>query len=140
MSTVLAEHTYERVLRLIPHLEAMQGYACSRVKGQPALQLAILEQTPYTTIFRLLQQTRVDGLPVPNPELELRVYHDLRVAEALRYRTRYGSGDWLSGRVHHQGPVGDKRELNFFLWKWLGHCLSQGHNLLPAPRAEALKG
>jgi uncharacterized protein YqiB (DUF1249 family) len=138
MSTILAERTYERVLQLAPCLEDMAGSTCSHIAGQPLLHLIILEQTPYTTVVRLLQQARVGDAKVPSPEVELRVYHDLRVAEALCWRSRYGRGEWLAGMVHNKASLGDKRELNFFLWKWLGHCLALGHSLWPAAREEEL--
>jgi uncharacterized protein YqiB (DUF1249 family) len=133
MSTVLAEHNYARVMDLIPALRAMPRAARSRVRGAQDLHLQVLEQCAYSTVFVLVQYSRYARAWRPNPEVKVRVYHDLRVAEVLSYRNPFGERHAYPCSPEQPFQPDAKRELNFFLWKWLGHCLAAGHRLHGQP-------
>jgi len=143
MSTILAEHNYIRLLDLIPNLDLLDGECVSEREGRRSLWLRVVEQTPYSTLCELHEygvlqapvgsqdEARADA-QVEEIALTLRVYHDARVAELLSYRNRYGGGEVVAAPVLQTPALNRKRELNFFLWKWLGHCLERGHRLSPA--------
>lgn len=135
MSTILAEHNYIRLLDLIPNLDLLDGECVSEREGQRSLWLRIVEQTPYSTLCDLheyshggddaaQQQGSVEEIA-----LTVRVYHDARVADLLSYHNRFGGSEVFDARVLETPALNKKRELNFFLWKWLGHCLAHGHKL-----------
>lgn len=129
MSTVLAEHNYHRLLDLAPNLDLMDGECISERDGRRSLWLRVLEQTPYSTLCQLHEYSRGGGGEVEEIALTLRVYHDARVADLLSYRNRFGGCEVFEARVLEDAALKKKRELNFFLWKWLGHCLAHGHRL-----------
>jgi len=129
MSTVLAEHTYARLLVLAPNLDLLDGECLSQPDGRRRLWLRIIEQTPYSTHCRLSEYSGEGRAEVEELVVELRVYHDAHVADMLRYHNRFGGHDVFENRVLDSSGLARKRELNFFVWKWLGHCLAQGHRI-----------
>lgn len=130
MSTVIAEQTYVRLLLLAPNLDLLSGECISERHGRRSLWLRVIEQTPYSTRCSLTEWSG-DGQSGDLAELvvELRVYHDARVADLLSYSNRYGSCEVFDQPVLAGASLSRKRELNFFLWKWLGHCLAHGHRI-----------
>ncbi len=93
------------------------------------LVLAVTECCPYTTTLRISQEHCLPWLPVPS--MEVRVYHDARMAEvvgaqnARRFRSIYA----YPNAAMHQPD--EKAQLNLFLGEWLSHCLACGHELEP---------
>jgi len=129
MSTVLAEHNYIRLLALVPNLDLLDGECVSEAGVGRSLWLRIVEQTPYSTLCELHEYSSGEAGEIEEIGLTLRVYHDARVADLLSYHNRFGGGEVFDARVLQTPGLNKKRELNFFLWKWLGHCLAQGHRL-----------
>ncbi|MEK1941616.1 MAG: DUF1249 domain-containing protein, partial [Pseudomonas sp.] len=93
------------------------------------LALDVLEACPYTTTLKVRQEHSLPWLPVP--QLEVRVYHDARMAEvvsaenARRFRSIY---PYPNAAMHQPD---EKTQLNLFLGEWLSHCLACGHELEP---------
>ncbi|GAA5192113.1 DUF1249 domain-containing protein [Ferrimonas gelatinilytica] len=82
----LCERNYGRLCALLSQARERQGrrrHYLWRHRDEPLqLEIVILEQTPYTE--RLKVRRLAPPLPFVNaPELELRLYHDARVAEVL---------------------------------------------------------
>jgi len=127
------EANYARLMRLLPAMRETQGsrrVALSqgeRLLG--VLALDVLEACPYTTTLRVRQEHSLPWLPVP--QLEVRVYHDARMAEvvsaenARRFRSIY---PYPNAAMHQPD---EKTQLNLFLGEWLSHCLACGHELEP---------
>ncbi|MBU1332306.1 MAG: DUF1249 domain-containing protein [Gammaproteobacteria bacterium] len=127
------EANYARLMRLLP---AMREVACARrvalSQGEQqlgVLALEVLETCPYTTTLQVRQEHSLPWLPVP--QLEVRVYHDARMAEvvsaqsARRFRSIYP----YPNEAMHQPD--EKTQLNLFLGEWLSHCLACGHEAVP---------
>ncbi|MEL7557384.1 DUF1249 domain-containing protein [Stutzerimonas chloritidismutans] len=125
------EANYLRLMRLLPEMRnrpdtrriAMsQG---DRLLG--VLVLAVTESCPYTTTVQISQQDCLPWLPVP--QMDVRVYHDARMAEVIgaenarRFRGIYS---YPNAQMHQPD---EKNQLNLFLGEWLGHCLACGHEL-----------
>ena len=91
------------------------------------LVLTVTESCPYTTTVQISQQDCLPWLPVP--QLDVRVYHDARMAEVIgaenarRFRGIYS---YPNAQMHQPD---EKNQLNLFLGEWLGHCLACGHEL-----------
>ncbi|QLC73547.1 DUF1249 domain-containing protein [Pseudomonas sp. LPB0260] len=127
------EANYARLMRLLPEMRSEQKtrrVALSqgdRVLG--VLVLEVLEACPYTTTLLVRQEHSLPWLPVP--QLQVRVYHDARMAEvvsaenARRFRSIY---PYPNAAMHQPD---EKSQLNLFLGEWLSHCLACGHE--PAP-------
>lgn len=127
------EQNYIRLRRLIPDFEKIGASAVSTVPGGMDLHYACLERSKYTTVFSLTYK-----FETLEPNLEIRVYHDARVAEVLASNVQSEGAYWWDRRhkvsslfrtdLHN---LQTKWRLNRFLHKWLHYCLKQGHMFVP---------
>lgn len=123
----LHEVNYQLVMRLIPDMLNMGDAAVSRVREGDDLHLRIIERSPYTTALSLTHHFQAGSIRLPVPDLWLRVYHDVSVAEAI---AQLDGNSPAHARAYdwHEGLDADiKRKLNAFTEKWLRRCLQQGH-------------
>lgn len=124
----LCEENYHTTLRLVPALKNLRGELRSVREGGLDLHLEIIEQAPYTTLLRLTyffpyNDGKVHHIPVADPDVLLRAYHDAEQIEVLDLRQTI-----LPIHGHYQYPALEaKWRANLFLSKWLGFCLRQGH-------------
>ncbi len=123
----LYESNFVRLGWLVGDLRALRGAAVSRVAADCDLHLTPLELSPYTSVLRLTYEFNPAGEVVRDPDLEVCVYHDARLAEVRSF---------LGFRRHPQLArlmTGGKRELdqrwtrNMMLNKWLEYCAERGH-------------
>jgi uncharacterized protein YqiB (DUF1249 family) len=124
----LYESNFVRLGWLVRDLRSITSRAVSRVGSDCDLFLTPIESCPYTSVFRLTYEFDSAGEWVRDPDLEVCVYHDARLAEV---RSFYGS-------KRHPELVrlesGLKRELdqrwtrNMMLNKWLEYCAERGHH------------
>ena len=129
----VCELNYLRLLRLLPDMRdglAQRNLLLSQGEqsfGQ--LHIAVLENCPYTTTVQVSQQHCLSWLPVP--KMEVRVYHDARMAEVVRAENarRFRGIYAYPNALMHQPD--EKNQLNLFLGEWLSHCLACGHELEP---------
>lgn len=92
---------------------------------QPVLQLARVERTRYTETWRLAQMTPT--LPwCPELDMEVRLFHDARMADVLRFQSARRIPA-IVPPAHAAGwRVNEKQLVNRFLGDCLQHCLSHG--------------
>ena len=129
----LYESNFIRLGWLVPELRRMQGSVVSEVSGEPALELSVVEQCRYTTSLYLTYLFGESGAITREPGLEIRVYHDARLAEAC------GTG---TGPTHPRlrklvaevaVDRGGRWSCNMLLNKWLEYCVGSGHRFaIPA--------
>ena len=124
----LYESNFVRLGWLASDLRRVTEGAVSRAASDCDLHLIPLEISRYTSLFRLTYEFECDGAIVRDPDLEVCVYHDARLAEARSFRGFQ--------RHPHLARVesGLKRELdqrwtrNMMLNKWLEYCAERGHH------------
>ena len=129
----LYESNYIRLGWLVPELRRMKGSITSEVAGEPALELSVVEQCRYTTALHLTYLFGESGAVTREPQLEIRVYHDARLAEAcgtgvgpLHPRLRKLAAEVAISR-------GMRWSCNMLLNKWLEYCVGSGHRFaIPA--------
>ena len=124
----LNEVNYQLIMRLIPDMFNMGEASISRSREGDKLYLRIIERSPYTTALSLTHHFQAGSISLPVPDLWLRVYHDVCVAEAI---AQLDGNSPAHARAYdwHEGLDADiKRKLNSFTEKWLRHCLQQGHS------------
>lgn len=96
-------------------------------------QYTVIEKPPYVPlcidhigqdIFALSQNPVVEGVVVPDPDMEIRISHQKRTAEPLVFQDRAGK------RVVYPEPgkvdLKAKNDLAEYLDRWLSDLLSQG--------------
>ena len=130
------EANYARLMRLLPQMrENFQARRVAMSHGEHLLGVLALEVTeagPYTTTLQVRQEHSLPWLPVPH--LEVRVYHDARMAEvvgAAHARRLRPSYPYPNAAMHQPD---EKSQLNLFLGEWLSHCMAAGHELAEVRR------
>ena len=128
----LYESNFVRLGWLLGDLANLGGYYRSTVSDNLALHASVQDVQRYTTTFRMTYWFDVDGERVADPDLEVRVYHDARLAEAMRcYSTPHS--DVLKGFDVDAGSELQRRwTRNTMLNKWLEYCVDLGHQFEPA--------
>jgi len=123
----LYESNYLRLRALVGDVRRHAGKRVSRVQGDCDLHFEVLEHAPYTSMLRLTYLFEEPGSLVADPDLEVRVYHDARLAEAS------GCGRWIRHaslehvRAGIPAQLGERWLRNMMLNKWLDYCLERGH-------------
>jgi uncharacterized protein YqiB (DUF1249 family) len=125
----LYESNFVRLRWLVRDLRAITARVVSKTATDCDLYLTPMESSRYTSVLRLTYEF-ADGAAacIRDPDLEVCVYHDARLAEVRSFRG-FQRHPQLS-RLHS----GLKRELdqrwtrNMMLNKWLEYCAEQGHH------------
>lgn len=121
------ESNYVRLKELIPGLPNRNGEFVSRVTGDCALSLKIEEHSRYTTTFQLTYLFEVPGGCIADPDLRIRAYHDMHLAEVL-HCARWHRHDVLSAiKSELYCQLGERWLRNMMLNKWLDYCVERGH-------------
>ncbi|MET0065173.1 MAG: DUF1249 domain-containing protein [Candidatus Thiodiazotropha sp.] len=119
----LSEENYRLLMRMAPDLTVMSGRAQSCLEQGMDLHLEILEQTPYTSLIHMTYYFSHSVGDYPDPDAELRVYHDSRQVDVVALRqSALPLEKW--GR---NPTVLQRWRINLFLSKWLQFCLESGH-------------
>ena len=124
----LYESNFVRLGWLVNDLLEIKYQRVSKVSADCDLYLTPLELARYTSVFRLTYEFDSEGSGLRDPDLEVCVYHDARLAEVRSFR----------GFQRHpqlaELQSGLKRELdqrwtrNMMLNKWLEYCSERGHH------------
>jgi len=130
----LYESNYIRLASLVPHLETVARPQVSEVAGDCPLHLAVSERSRYTTTLRLTYVFEDGGdRGLADPDLQIRVYHDARLAEVqscARWH-RHAMLDALRSQLARD--LGDRWLRNVMLNKWLDYCVERGHRFPSTP-------
>jgi uncharacterized protein YqiB (DUF1249 family) len=117
---------YLGMLKLFPDMQAGEPAARGILLGNgDTVVLQVLDSGPYTTLVGMEQQRRDIAL-VPPRRCQVRVYHDVRLAEVVAW----GPVRKLRGRYHYPNrdmhQEDEKWQTNRFLGEWIQFCLEQG--------------
>jgi uncharacterized protein len=129
----LYESNYVRLRGLVGDLRGLAGSRVSRVPADCDLHLDAIEHSPYTTVFRLTYFFGDESGTAPDPDLEVRVYHDARLAEAGRCGRWVRHPGLASIRSRVTASLGDRWLRNMLLNKWLDYCVDRGHRFAALP-------
>ena len=117
----VCESNYRKLRHLIPDLTGLGSAASAHVPGKPPLFLRLLDRSPHTLTLEL---THGFG-KVLEPAVKIRVCLDAKTAEVLSDSSRPSVFEVLGGQKAFTHSVLDyKWTLNYFLMRWLDHCLS----------------
>lgn len=124
----LYESNYRRLQKLLGDIRHIPAEAVSAVPDDLDLHLEVEERSPYTTTFRLTYRFGENGEGEADPDLQVRLYHDVQVAEVMSCRKLH------KHRLLKRYPTDAGDELkrrwqrNVLLNKWLEYCLERGHS------------
>ncbi len=120
------ESNYLRLLRLFPDYETA-NYREFSLPGGQRVRINVVERCRYTTCLKIQQQSGPENWLV-SPQFEVRIYHDVRMAEVTSFQSRRRT----AARYEYPNPDmharDEKAQQNLFLAEWLGHCLEQGRS------------
>jgi uncharacterized protein YqiB (DUF1249 family) len=128
----LYESNYIRLGWLAPGLRSLSGSLTSQVAGEPALELSVMEQCRYTTALQMSYVFGRGEAAAREPGLEIRVYHDARLAEACGTGAASAHPRLRSLAAGVAPNHGKRWSCNMLLNKWLEYCVGSGHRF-PAP-------
>ena len=124
------ERNFQKLLRIAPELRLTKEYAKSKVAGLMDLNLDVLEQSQgYMRIALSHYWIHHSNDMIPDPDMEIAVFLDDGLAEALSYQDAftyeiaYSDGATLPVFEVHT-------RLNEFLEQWLDNLAAQGHVLI----------
>jgi len=123
----ICDSNYQKIFKLIPNLLTFTESAVGVSKQNCALHLKILEHTPYTMTVELSHCFNKNLDEFLEPAVKIRLYLDAHLAEVLSDHARAGvsrvfKDPGLSGEIMNY-----KWRLNYFLQKWLDHCLKKDY-------------
>ncbi len=119
----VCEWNYEKLASLIPDLAGVDETAVAQVNGKPSLHLRLLERSPYTLVLELTH----DFVRGVEPAVKIRVCLDAKTAEALSDHWRPYVLDAVRDRYSAKSVLDYKWSLNYFLTRWLDHCLQNDY-------------
>jgi uncharacterized protein len=129
----LYESNYIRLGWLIPNLRDLDSASISNVDNDLPLHLHVDERSPYTTTLTLTYLFEdTDGARVADPDLQIRVYHDARLAEVQACARWHRHSILESIRSDLARALGDRWLRNVMLNKWLDYCVERGHRFAPS--------
>ena len=120
----LCESNYHKLLQLIPNLQAFNAEAIGYADQKPNLHLQIVERSSYTITLQLSHCFDKDLELLRVPDVKIRLYLDAHMAEVLRDYKRPAVRNIYKDPKQSIEIMNYKWRLNYFLQKWLNHCLS----------------
>ena len=119
----VCEENFVRLMRLAPDVLNLRSEARARAKGKPELYVRLIERSPFTLVLELTHVFAGASASLGEPAVRLRVCLDSRTVEML--------SDWARTHVHEalrdaasiESVLDYKWNLNYFLSRWLDHCL-----------------
>lgn len=127
----VCEANYEKLLRLIPDLPLLKENNIGSSKKNAGLQITLKTLSPYTMTIELNHCLNINENKLLAPAVQVRIYFDMQLAEVLSDNDREIVQKIYKDKSLSEDIMQYKWELNYFLLKWLDHCLYK-HNSLAA--------
>lgn len=127
----VCEANFYRLRQLMPDMaETDESHIVLDAAGEPQrLVLQVLERCPYTTTLRLRHEKQHQWLTPPS--MEVRLYHDARMAEVIVVHQRRRFRSVYPYPNEQMLQPDEKFQLNQFLGEWLGYCHRHGQSAHP---------
>jgi uncharacterized protein YqiB (DUF1249 family) len=134
----VCESNYRKLFKLIPDLMTFQATAIGLAHFHTVLHLEIIERTPYTLTLELSHCFKGNKDNYLAPAVKIRVYLDAQLAEVLSDHARAGVAEVFKDPGLSIEIMNYKWRLNYFLQKWLDHCLKNDYLFSTDVATEAL--
>ena len=123
------ESNFRRLLRLTGNPRALPVGECrASVEGDCDLILRVTDRSVYTTMIELTYRfDGEDGAVTSLPDMQLRVYHDARLAEAHAWAQTHQHPRLCDWRRGLDQDLDERWARNVMLNKWLEYCLERGY-------------
>lgn len=132
----LCESNYYKLVRLIPDLLQLDHSAIASAAGKPELHIRLVDRSPYTLTLELSHCFQENSKSLFEPAVKIRAYLDAKSVEVLADHNRPHLAQGAQPSMQADQIMDYKWSLNYFLDKWLNHCLRLGyrfeHSTAPA--------
>ena len=119
----LCESNYQKLFCLIPDLCSFQNQATGKTGNKPTLHLKIIDRSKHTLTVELSHQFNRNLENLMAPAVKIRIYLDANLAEVLKDHARTDVSQVYKDPGQSVEIMNYKWRLNYFLQKWLDHCL-----------------
>lgn len=124
----VCESNYHKLFKLIPDLLSFKKRtAIGLAAHHTMLHLDIIERTPYTMTVELSHCFNKNNAELLAPAVKIRVYLDAQLAEVLSDYARANVTQVFKDPGLSLEIMNYKWRLNYFLQKWLDHCLKKDY-------------
>ena len=124
MAPTINERIFKKLARIIGDLSHIPAYMKFEAHGFMDLGVDRLYGDKESVTIALSHYFKQNGDMVPDPDMEIRIYPAMKMAEALTYQDSFGY------RMVYPTPdevnLKAKKDLNVFLNQWLTNILGQG--------------
>ena len=129
-ANTIGAQIFHRLLDVVPDLMTLSAgnYGRSEVSGFMNLNLDVLAKGSNKVVIALSHLYKhPSGDMIPDPDMQVTVFLTEEYAEAQTYQDFFGfrATETNAGQVDQRAH----RELNAFLWTWLGNLIQQGHRI-----------
>ena len=128
---IICESNYQKLLRLVPDLLSFKESATGIAHHQSNLYLKVLALSPYTMTIELSHCFNTPSDSFVEPALHIRLYLDAQIAEVLNDHNRPQVTQVYKNPRLSTEIMNYKWRLNYFLQKWLDHCLKKQYQFDP---------
>ena len=135
---MICESNFQKLFKLIPNLLEFNEAAIGNAPRNTQLQLNIIERTPYTLTIELSHCFKKNRVEFLEPAVVIRIYLDAQLAEVLSDHARVSVTKVFQDPGLSQEIMNYKWRLNYFLEKWLDHCLTKDYLFIGKSLAEPL--
>lgn len=123
----VCESNYQKIFKLIPDLLAFKERAIGLAPNNTTLHLEVIEHTPYTMTVELSYCFNKNLDEFLEPAVKIRIYLDAQLAEVLNDHARASVSQVFKDPGLSCEIMNYKWRLNYFLQKWLDHCLKKDY-------------
>ncbi|MCK9394668.1 MAG: DUF1249 domain-containing protein [Methylobacter sp.] len=134
----VCESNYQKLFKLIPGLMAFKETATGFAPQHSTLHLEIIERTSHTMTVELSHCFNKNKDEYLAPAVKIRVYLDAQLAEVLSDHVRASVTQVFKDPGLSIEIMNYKWRLNYFLQKWLDHCLKKDYLFSADAAKEAL--
>lgn len=122
---------YQKLFSMIPNLLDYGNTAIGFAEGGSTLHLEVLERSPYTFTILLSHSFKKNHEEFLEPAVTIRLYLDLQLAEVISDHARAAVAKVYKNPGLSLEIMNYKWRLNYFLQKWLDHCLHKNYRFSP---------
>ena len=123
----LYESNFVRLGWIVADLQALADHSVSRTRGDCDLHLNVVERARYTSVLRLTYEFGEEGAVIRDPDLEVCVYHDARLAEVRSFCGFVRHSHMARMQMEVKRELDQRWSHNMMLNKWLEYCAERGH-------------
>ena len=118
---------FQKLLKLMPELLALKAAAVGVAINNTPLHIRVIENTPYTMMIELNHCFNQNDDEYFEPAVKIRLYLDAQLAEVMSDQVHSSIAVAFKDKGLSKDIMNYKWRLNYFLQKWLDHCLKKDY-------------